>query len=51
MMRGVATHLLDRPNALRISLHPEGLAPRIRNLGKWRHHVIGRLRREVAVSG
>jgi len=51
MMRGVATHLLDRPNALRISLHPEGLAPRIRNLGQWRHHVIGRLRRAVAVSG
>jgi hypothetical protein len=32
-------------------LHPDGLAPRIRNLGQWRHHVIGRLRREVAVSG
>lgn len=51
MMRGVAAHLLDQPNALRISLHPEGLAPLIRNLGQWRHHVISRLRREVAVSG
>ena len=51
MMQGVAAHLLDPPNGLRISLHPEGLAPRIRNLAQWRHHVIGRLRREVAVSG
>jgi transcriptional regulator with XRE-family HTH domain len=51
LMQGVASHLLDPPNALRISLHPDGLAPRIRNLSQWRHHVIGRLRREVAVSG
>jgi transcriptional regulator with XRE-family HTH domain len=51
LLRGVAAHLLEVPNALRISLHPDGLAPRIRNLGQWRHHVIGRLRREVAVSG
>jgi hypothetical protein len=51
MLQGVDPALLDPPNALRISLHPDGMAPRIRNLGQWRHHVIGRLRREVAVSG
>jgi transcriptional regulator with XRE-family HTH domain len=51
LLDGVSPHLLDPLNALRISLHPEGLAPRIRNLGQWRHHVIGRLRREVTVSG
>jgi transcriptional regulator with XRE-family HTH domain len=51
LLHGVAPHLLNSPNALRISLHPDGLAPRIRNLGQWRHHVVGRLRREVAVSG
>lgn len=51
LLDGVAAHLLAQPNALRISLHPDGLAPRIRNLAQWRHHVIGRLRREVAVSG
>jgi transcriptional regulator with XRE-family HTH domain len=51
LLDGVAPHLLTRPNALRIALHPEGLAPRIDNLGQWRHHVIGRLRRETAVSG
>src|SRR6202008_1214824 len=27
-----------------------GLAPRIQNLAQWRHHVVGRLRREVAAS-
>jgi transcriptional regulator with XRE-family HTH domain len=51
LLDGVAGHLLARPNALRISLHPDGLAPRIRNLAQWRHHVIGRLRRETAESG
>jgi transcriptional regulator with XRE-family HTH domain len=51
LLQGVESHLLERPNALRISLHPDGLAPRIRNLGQWRHHVVSRLRREVAVSG
>lgn len=51
MLDGVAPHLLSRPNALRISLHPEGMAPRIRNLAEWRHHLISRLRREVTVSG
>jgi hypothetical protein len=51
LMDGVAPSLLERPNALRMALHPEGLAPRIRNLSQWRHHLIERLRREVAVSG
>lgn len=51
MLEGVAPHLLERPNALRITLHPEGMAPRIRNLAEWRHHLISRLRREVAVGG
>lgn len=47
LLEGVAPHLLGHPNALRIALHPDGLAPRIRNLAQWRHHVVGRLRREV----
>ncbi len=51
MLEGVAPHLLARPNALRITLHPDGMAPRIRNLAEWRHHLISRLRREVTVSG
>jgi transcriptional regulator with XRE-family HTH domain len=51
LLEGVAPDLLAQPNALRIALHPEGLAPRIRNLAQWRHHLIERLRREAAVSG
>jgi transcriptional regulator with XRE-family HTH domain len=51
LLDDVAPHLLNEPNALRIALHPDGLAPRIRNLAQWRHHLIERLRREVAVSG
>ncbi|MGV0836411.1 helix-turn-helix domain-containing protein [Mycolicibacterium thermoresistibile] len=50
LLDGVAAHLLEEPNALRIALHPDGLAPRIRNLAQWRHHLISRLRREAAVS-
>ncbi|WP_347604123.1 helix-turn-helix transcriptional regulator [Acrocarpospora sp. B8E8] len=37
-------------NVLRASLHPEGLAPRIVNLGEWRAHLLGRLRRQIAVT-
>ncbi|WP_036345135.1 helix-turn-helix domain-containing protein [Mycolicibacterium aromaticivorans] len=47
LLEGVARHLLETPNALRITLHPDGLAPRIRNLAQWRHHVLSRLRREA----
>ena len=50
LLDGVGAELLATPNALRIALHPDGLAPRIRNLGQWRHHVLSRLRRE-AVAG
>lgn len=51
LLQDVAPHLLESPNALRISLHPEGLAPRILNLAEWRFHVLGRLAREGAASG
>ncbi|CAA0133414.1 Uncharacterised protein [Mycolicibacterium vanbaalenii] len=51
LLDGVAAHLLERPNALRIALHPDGLAPRIANLAQWRTHLINRLRREVAAGG
>jgi hypothetical protein len=50
LLDGVAAHLLDSPNALRIALHPDGMAPRIRNLPQWRSHLVGRLRREVAAA-
>jgi transcriptional regulator with XRE-family HTH domain len=34
-------------NVLRLSLHPEGLAPMIENLPAWRHHVLHRLARQA----
>ncbi|MFL5844761.1 MAG: helix-turn-helix domain-containing protein [Solirubrobacteraceae bacterium] len=47
----VAAHLLEPPvNVLRVSLHPEGLAPRIANLGEWREHLLHRLARQVALT-
>ena len=52
LLDGVAATLLEPPvNALRLSLHPEGLAPRIVNLGAWRAHVLARLRQQIAASG
>jgi transcriptional regulator with XRE-family HTH domain len=42
---GCAPDLLKPPvNVLRLSLHPEGMAPRIINLGKWRSHLLTQLR-------
>jgi len=35
---------------LRVSLHPDGLAPRIANLGEWRAHLLDRLRRQIALT-
>jgi transcriptional regulator with XRE-family HTH domain len=46
--RGVAAELLAPPrNALRIALHPDGLAPRIRNLPDWSGYLLAQLRREI----
>lgn len=51
LLDGVAPALLAPPaNALRISLHAEGLAPRIRNLAEWRDHVLARLARQVEAT-
>ncbi|WP_232302442.1 helix-turn-helix domain-containing protein [Elstera litoralis] len=35
-------------NVLRLSLHPQGLAPHILNLGEWAAHLLDRLRRQIA---
>ncbi|GAB2589038.1 transcriptional regulator [Paractinoplanes abujensis] len=48
---GCAGWLLEPPvNVLRLSLHPEGMAPRIRNLDEWRAHVLHRLDRQAAAT-
>jgi transcriptional regulator with XRE-family HTH domain len=52
LLDGVAGHLLEPPvNVLRVSLHPEGLAPRIVNLSQWRAHLLERLSRDALASG
>jgi transcriptional regulator with XRE-family HTH domain len=52
LTEGVAAELLEPPmNVLRVSLHPDGLAPRIANLGQWRAHVLGRLGRQAVATG
>ncbi len=44
--------LLEPPvNVLRLSLHPQGLAPHIINLSEWRAHLLDRLRQQISVSG
>src|ERR687886_2351321 len=49
---GAAADLLEPPvNVLRLSLHPEGMAPRIVNLGEGRAHLHVRLGRQAVVSG
>lgn len=51
LIEGVAPHLLEPPlNAVRISLHPEGVASRIVNLSEWRAALFQRLRDQIAVS-
>lgn len=51
LMAGAAAHLLEGPvNVLRLSLHPEGLAPAILNFAEWRMHLLDRLRRQVAAT-
>lgn len=46
----VAPKLLERPNVLRLSLHPDGLAPRIKNLYQWRGHLLKRLREQIEIT-
>jgi transcriptional regulator with XRE-family HTH domain len=52
LLAGVAASLVQPPvNVLRLSLHHEGLAPRIVNIGQWRHHLFERLRQQIQVTG
>ena len=52
LTEGADPALLEPPvNVLRLSLHPRGMAPRIRNLAQWRTHVLHRLAREARLTG
>jgi transcriptional regulator with XRE-family HTH domain len=51
LLTGADPSLLRPPiNVLRLSLHPDGLAPRIANLAEWRAHLLARLRRQIEIS-
>lgn len=50
LLDGVPESLLVPPlNAMRLVLHPEGLAPRIRNLRAWRGHLLEQMERQIAL--
>jgi transcriptional regulator with XRE-family HTH domain len=52
LMEGASPELLKPPiNVLRLSLHPEGVAPRIANLAQWRVHLLERLQQQIAATG
>lgn len=49
---GVAAELLEPPiNMMRIGLHPEGFARRVRNIEQVRGFLLPRLARQAALSG
>ncbi|MFJ2936949.1 helix-turn-helix domain-containing protein [Streptomyces sp. NPDC087219] len=51
LLEGLPEHLLTPPlNAMRITLHPEGLAPRIRNLPEWRGHLLHQMERQIGLA-
>jgi transcriptional regulator with XRE-family HTH domain len=51
LYEGVDGELMKPPvNALRLTLHPRGMAPRIANLAEWRAHLLSRLRRQVELT-
>ncbi|WP_320776126.1 helix-turn-helix domain-containing protein [Streptomyces sp. CRN 30] len=51
LLEGVPDTLLTPPlNVVRLSLHPQGLAPRIRNLRAWRDHLLAQLTRQLALQ-
>ncbi|MCC5950674.1 MAG: helix-turn-helix transcriptional regulator [Acidimicrobiia bacterium] len=49
---GVAGWLLEPPvNVARLSLHPDGLAPRVRNFDRYAAHLVDRLQRTAELTG
>lgn len=51
LLDGIPEDLLEPPlNAMRLTLHPRGLAPRIRNLPEWRGHLLAQMERQIALA-
>jgi len=52
LVDGCAPWLLEPPvNVLRLSLHPDGMAPRILNLAQWRAHLLTQLHHRAQALG
>jgi transcriptional regulator with XRE-family HTH domain len=52
LVEGVDPMLLEPPiNVMRVGLHPRGMASQIVNLGEVRAYFVGRLERQVAITG
>lgn len=52
LLADVDRELLGPPtNVYRVTLHPDGLAPRLVNLPEVAHHLLGRLRRDAQATG
>ncbi|MDQ3748924.1 MAG: helix-turn-helix transcriptional regulator, partial [Acidobacteriota bacterium] len=51
LLKNVNASQLQPPiNVLRLSLHPEGLAPQIINFAEWRNHLFERLNRQIEIT-
>jgi transcriptional regulator with XRE-family HTH domain len=52
LLTDCAPELLEPPvNVLRLSLHPDGMAPNIVNLAEWRGHLLAQLHRRAETMG
>jgi hypothetical protein len=52
LLAGIAPSLLTPPvNALRLALHPSGLAPAIVNLAQWSDYLLWRVDQQVLATG
>lgn len=51
LLAGIPTDLMGQPfNVMRLSFHPEGLAPRTVNLAEWCSHLLERLHRQCEAT-
>jgi transcriptional regulator with XRE-family HTH domain len=52
LLTGLPRHVIDpEPNVFRISLHPDGLAPRTVNFEDWARYLLGQLHRAARLTG
>jgi transcriptional regulator with XRE-family HTH domain len=52
LIDGLPAHVLQPAvNVFRLCLHPDGLAPRTRNLGDWANYLLRQVRRTAELTG